>query len=126
MHALGRIPETALPRQESPSPAPWLPPSAPSGEKGSGAALALKTPEGTFTSIINPDLINAPEPIDRKGFWITPRYSYEFRGMDIGDVNGDGLNETVVSPRRRFTSSAAGQGSRFSQDHRGEVNTAIT
>lgn len=96
MHALGRIPETALPRQESPSPAPWLPPSAPSGEKGSGAALALKTPEGTFTSIINPDLINAPEPIDRKGFWITPRYSYEFRGMDIGDVNGDGLNETVV------------------------------
>ncbi|HPC03517.1 MAG TPA: CsgG/HfaB family protein [Syntrophales bacterium] len=96
MHALGRIPETALPRQESPAPAPWQPASAPSGEKGSGAAQALKTPEGTFTSIINPDLINAPEPIDRKGFWMTQRYSYEFRGMDIGDVNGDGLNETVV------------------------------
>lgn len=96
MHALGRIPETALPRQESPAPAPWPPASAPSGEKGSGAAQALKTPEGTFTSIINPDLINAPEPIDRKGFWMTQRYSYEFKGMDIGDVNGDGLNETVV------------------------------
>ncbi len=96
MHALGRIPETALPRQESPAPAPWQPASAASGEKGSGAAQALKTTEGTFTSIINPDLINAPEPIDRKGFWMTQRYSYEFKGMDIGDVNGDGLNETVV------------------------------
>jgi len=96
MHALGRIPETALPRQESPAPAPWQPASAASGEKGSGTAQALKTTEGTFTSIINPDLINAPEPIDRKGFWMTQRYSYEFKGMDIGDVNGDGLNETVV------------------------------
>jgi TolB-like protein len=97
MHALGRVPETALPRPESPAAAwpPAAPPTAP-GEKASGAVQALKTPEGTFTSIINPDLINAPEPIDRKGFWMTQRYSYEFRGMDIGDVNGDGLNEVVV------------------------------
>lgn len=97
MHALGKVPETVLPRQESyPPEAPGPAAAAVPGQKDSGAIQALKTPEGTFTSIINPDFINAPEPLDRKGFWITPRYSYEFRGMDIGDVNGDGLNETVV------------------------------
>jgi len=51
---------------------------------------------GTYTSSINPDFINAAQPLDRKTFWKSQQFSNEFRGMDIGDVNGDGLNETVI------------------------------
>ncbi len=52
--------------------------------------------KGTYTSSINPDFINAEQPLDRKTFWKSQQFAYEFRGMDIGDVNGDGLNETVI------------------------------
>jgi TolB-like protein len=52
--------------------------------------------KGTFTSSINPDFINAAQPLDRKTFWKSQQFSNEFRGMDIGDVNGDGLNETII------------------------------
>ena len=27
---------------------------------------------------------------------MSPKYGTEFKGVDIGDVNGDGLNEVVV------------------------------
>ena len=52
--------------------------------------------KGTFTGAINPDFINAAQPLDSKTFWKSQEHPYEFRGMDIGDVNGDGLNETVM------------------------------
>ena len=52
--------------------------------------------KGTFTSSINPDFINAAQPIDSKSFWKSQQFSNEFKGIDIGDVNGDGLNETVI------------------------------
>jgi TolB-like protein len=52
--------------------------------------------KGTYTSSINPDFINAAQPLDRKTFWKSQQFSNEFRGMDIGDVNGDGLNETII------------------------------
>ncbi len=52
--------------------------------------------KGTFTASMNPDFINAVQPLDSKTFWKSQEYPYEFRGMDIGDVNGDGLNETVM------------------------------
>jgi TolB-like protein len=52
--------------------------------------------KGTFTSSVNPDFINAAQPMNRKTFWKSQQFSNEFRGMDIGDVNGDGLNETVM------------------------------
>jgi TolB-like protein len=51
---------------------------------------------GTFTASINPDFINAAQPLDSKSFWKSQQFSNEFKGMDIGDVNGDGLNETVI------------------------------
>jgi TolB-like protein len=51
---------------------------------------------GTFTSSINPDFINAAQPLDRKTFWKSNQFNNAFRGIDIGDVNGDGLNETVI------------------------------
>ncbi|MDP1993320.1 MAG: FG-GAP-like repeat-containing protein [Syntrophales bacterium] len=52
--------------------------------------------KGTFTASINPDFINAAQPIDSRSFWKSQQFSNEFKGMDIGDVNGDGLNETVI------------------------------
>jgi len=51
---------------------------------------------GTFTSSINPDFISAAQPLDSKSFWKSQQFTYDFRGMDIGDVTGDGLNETVI------------------------------
>ncbi|MGV8056551.1 MAG: FG-GAP-like repeat-containing protein [Smithellaceae bacterium] len=52
---------------------------------------------GTLTSIINTDFINAPDdPFKRKGFWMSQESPTEFKGMDIGDVNGDGKNEVVT------------------------------
>jgi TolB-like protein len=55
--------------------------------------------KGTFTSSINPDFINAAEPLGRKTFWRSQQFPSEFKGMDIGDVNGDGLNEAVMIDR---------------------------
>ena len=52
--------------------------------------------KGTLTSIINTEYINAADPFNRRGFWMSQRISTEFKGMDIGDVNGDGLNEVVT------------------------------
>jgi TolB-like protein len=52
--------------------------------------------KGTFTASINPDFINAAQPLDRKSFWKSQQFPNAFRGVDIGDVNGDGLNETVM------------------------------
>lgn len=52
---------------------------------------------GTLTSVINTDFINAPaDPFKRKGFWMSQQFPTEFKGMDIGDVNGDGKNEVVT------------------------------
>jgi TolB-like protein len=51
---------------------------------------------GTFTATINPEFINAAQPLESKTFWKSQQFPNEFRGMDIGDVNGDGLNETVI------------------------------
>ena len=52
--------------------------------------------KGTYTSSINPDFINAAQPLNRNTFWKSQQFSNEFRGMDIGDVNGDGINETIM------------------------------
>ena len=52
--------------------------------------------KGTYTASVNPDFINAAQPINSKSFWKSQQFSNEFKGMDIGDVNGDGLNETVM------------------------------
>lgn len=64
----------------------------------------LSTEEGTVTSIINPSSITSPitvpitsaSPIVGEGFWTSEKYNQNFRGMAIGDVNNDGLNEVVI------------------------------
>jgi TolB-like protein len=53
--------------------------------------------KGTVTGMpINPEFINSPQVLDRKGFWMSQQFGTIFKGMDIGDVNGDGLNEVVM------------------------------
>ncbi|MFA4916636.1 MAG: FG-GAP-like repeat-containing protein, partial [Syntrophales bacterium] len=54
------------------------------------------SPKGTLTSALNSNFINAAQPVDRMGFWMSQKYPTEFKGMAIGDVNKDGLNEVVV------------------------------
>jgi TolB-like protein len=51
---------------------------------------------GTLTAVVNSEYINAPEPINRRDFWMSQKISTEFKGMAIGDVNNDGVNEIVV------------------------------
>jgi TolB-like protein len=99
-HILGQVPTTF-----GAPPAPSGPPmygAAPQPQAGTPSTRepeaidALRTRQGTFTAVINPDFITAPQSIDRKGFWMSQRFDTEFKGMDIGDVNGDGINEVVV------------------------------
>jgi TolB-like protein len=73
-------------------------PTAPGVSRESQIIAGMKTSgkKGTLTSVINPDFINAPDPFNRQGFWMSQKIPTEFKSMDIGDVNGDGLNEVVV------------------------------
>lgn len=72
------------------------------GAAGSGREeqiiKAMKSsPRGTLTSALNTEFINAPQhPGGKTGFWMSQKIPMRFRGMDIGDVNNDGLNEMVV------------------------------
>lgn len=52
--------------------------------------------KGTLTSVINSEFINAAEPINRKEFWMSQKIPTEFKGMAVGDVNNDGINEIVA------------------------------
>jgi len=108
-HILGQVPATfdqqqppAAPVSASPPPstvpatAANVPPGAIAGKlaKAPEAPDVFKSGKGTYTSLINPDFIVSGQ--DRKGFWMSPKYEVEFKGMAIGDVDGDGLNEIVT------------------------------
>lgn len=109
------LPETALPATTAPAPAKMDPvpstgQSAANSREAEIVAGMKAGKKGTYTSIINPDFINASQysgrlgqPIDRKGFWMSAALQGEFIGMDIGDVNGDGLNETVAMTKSDVT-----------------------
>jgi TolB-like protein len=70
--------------------------SAPAKSQETEIVSGMRKGKTTYTGIINPDFITASQGLDRKGFWMSPKFSTEFRGLDVGDVNGDGLNEIVV------------------------------
>jgi len=92
-HILGRAPSLSLPTAGT---VPTRQPSVSQLPLGLRSEDALKSQEGTFTSIINPEFISGIGPLDRKGFWMSKRLPVKIKGMDIGDVNNDGLNEVVV------------------------------
>jgi len=95
-HILGTVPST-FSSSTAPSQITAQQPQSPQDTREAEIVGGLrKSKRGTITSVINTDFINAARPLDRKGFWMSPRFSTEFRGMDIGDVTGDGLNKVVI------------------------------
>ena len=64
--------------------------------RGPGESKVISTRQGTFTSVINPAFMTSSNPLAHKGFWMSQHYTKTFKGMDIGDVDGDGKNEVVV------------------------------
>ncbi len=105
-HATGEaLAAPSAPAPTAPSPAAVATAGA---AAGAGAAAAtgksqetelvtgMRKGKTTYTGIINPDFITTPESPGKKGFWMSPKYGTEFKGLDIGDVDGDGLNEVVV------------------------------
>lgn len=78
-------------------------PAAPGSQAAAGGGREVQIVAGmksgrksTYTGSINPDFITGTMSLEKKSFWMSQKYPTEFRGMDIGDVNGDGLNEIVV------------------------------
>ncbi|MCX5845749.1 MAG: FG-GAP-like repeat-containing protein [Deltaproteobacteria bacterium] len=95
-HILGMVPSTFT-SASAPPQAAASQQQTPQNVRESEMIAGMKTSKrGTFTSIINPDFINAARPLDRKGFWMSQKFPIEFTGMDIGDVTGDGLNKVVI------------------------------
>ncbi len=91
-HILGTDPQTAVQSTNTK-------PSVAAGVSRESLIIAgMKSGKrGTLTSVINTDFINTPDdPFKRKGFWMSQQFPTEFKGMDIGDVNGDGKNEVVT------------------------------
>lgn len=93
-HILGTAPVIAAPPASAAVPAT---PAQKTTSRESQIIAGMKsTKRGTLTSVINPEYINAPEPFKQRGFWMSQYLATELKGMDIGDVNGDGLNEVVT------------------------------
>jgi TolB-like protein len=99
-HILGIAPSTASPTPISMQTSPPQEKSPQYSREAEVISGMRKSKKGTLTSFINPDFINAPEPIIRKDFWMSQKVPTEFKGMDIGDVNNDGLNEVVIIDNR--------------------------
>ena len=84
-------PAAALPQISAPGSAPTQ-----KGREDIIIAGMRTGKKATFTGAINPDFISGSQPRDKKGFWMSQKYPTNYRGLDVGDVNGDGLNEIVV------------------------------
>jgi TolB-like protein len=97
MHITGSAPQTQA-SATSPATAPGT-----SRESQIIAGMKAGGRKATFTSMINPDFIDATDPLARKrGFWMSQQFRTEFNGMDIGAVNRDGKNEVVVIDRHNI------------------------
>ncbi|MBP8980450.1 MAG: VCBS repeat-containing protein [Syntrophobacterales bacterium] len=102
-HILGTAPTAAAATPVAVNPKPVLPqvvaPGASPEQKDRESMIIAGMRTGkkaTYTGAINPDFISGAQPRDKKGFWMSQRYPTNYKGIDVGDVNGDGLNEIVV------------------------------
>lgn len=104
VHVLGDSPEVAPapPVAAQQTAAAPKPPAAASREAQIIAGMKKSGGKGTFTSMINPEFINASDPVNRRGFWMSQEFRTEFAGMAIGDVNNDGRNEIVIVDRHNI------------------------
>ena len=101
-HVLGTaVPAVAAPTAVKTTPA--LPQMSSSGssepQKGREDLIIAGMRTGkkaTFTGSINPDFLSGGQPRDKKSFWMSQKYPTNYKGLDVGDVNGDGLNEIVI------------------------------
>ena len=106
-HILGSAPQ-ALPVPAKTAPAAVAPavapPTAPGASREAQIIAGMKAggKKGTLTSMINPEFINSADPVNRRGFWMSQQFKTEFIGMDIGDVNKDGVNEVVAIDRHNI------------------------
>jgi len=98
-HILGTVPSSFAAAAPLASTQVQMPQQQPAPKDSHEAEIVggmKKSKKGTYTSVINPEFITSPRPLDRKGFWMSQRFPTEFRGMDIGDVTGDGQNKVVI------------------------------
>jgi TolB-like protein len=94
---IGHILGTAPPSSSTPAAPAAQAPAAMTRESQIIASMRANGKKGgTLTSVINTEFINAEETSKRNDFWMSQKISIEFKGMDIGDVNNDGLNEIVT------------------------------
>jgi TolB-like protein len=94
---LGTVPPSfAAPQASAPAPAAAQQQTPQDSRESEIIGGMKKSKKGTYTAVINPDFITSARPLDRKGFWMSQKFSTEFRGMDIGDVTGDGKNKVVI------------------------------
>jgi hypothetical protein len=102
-HILGTVPATAAAEPSAAAFAPAAGPpaatTAPAPSTGASRESQIiagmkASKRGTLTAVINPEYINAPEPLKKRGFWMSQQFPTEFKGMDIGDV-------TVTEKRSR-------------------------
>jgi len=94
-HQSAVLPAPAPPKT-IPAPVPTTTPAPSKPIQVPDETAVMKAQRGTFTSVINPSFITTANPVEREGFWMSEKYRKTFKGMDIGDVNGDGLNEVVI------------------------------
>lgn len=105
-HVAGERPVSLTQAEQRPAsavPSPASPVSQPGAVSASREAEIISAMRSggkktTLTATINPDFINVPgsTSLDRRGFWMSQEFPNEFKGMDIGDVTGDGVNEVVM------------------------------
>lgn len=94
-HIVGTMPAAITVAQATPA---VTPPPVPGASREAQIIEGMKSGKGkgTLTSMINAEFINSSDPLDRKkGFWMSQQFKTEFVGMDVGDVNNDGVNEVV-------------------------------
>ncbi|MEN6331358.1 MAG: FG-GAP-like repeat-containing protein [Smithella sp.] len=98
-HIMGGAPQVAAATSPAATPS-----QTPGISRETMIIAGMKTGKrGTLTSVINADYINSPyDPFKHKGFWMSQQFPTEFKGMDIGDVNGDGKNEVVTIDDRNI------------------------